>query len=106
MFNVGGPEKGRWTHMHKTRWQGYAILLMGLALAACGSTRATYVPDGRRGYVINCGGLLSSWSACLVKAGRACRSSGYDTIRGTEEDRSVLIACKLPGAAPSVAAAR
>jgi hypothetical protein len=68
--------------------------------AGCSSQRQTYVPDGRRGYVINCGGLLSKASSCLVKAGRSCGNRGYDVIKGTEEDGSVLIACKVPPIPP------
>jgi hypothetical protein len=60
--------------------------------------RATYVPDGRRGFAITCGGFLDSWSSCLVKAGRACGHAGYETIKGNEEDRAMLIACKVPNA--------
>jgi hypothetical protein len=44
--------------------------------------------------VITCSGFLNSWSTCLVNAGRACGNRGYETIQGTEEDRSMLIACK------------
>jgi hypothetical protein len=69
-------------------------LWFALVFAGCSSQRATYVPDGRRGYVITCSGLLSSWSSCLVKAGRACGNHGYETINGNEEDRSILIACQ------------
>jgi hypothetical protein len=62
--------------------------------AACSSQHATYAPDGRRGYVISCDGSLNSFSSCLVKAGRACGSAGYDTVQGGPDDRSLLIACK------------
>lgn len=72
------------------------LLWFALILAGCGTQHATYVPDGRRGYVVTCGGLLSSWSSCLVQAGRACGSHGYDTINGNEEDRTILIACQAP----------
>jgi hypothetical protein len=75
-----------------------------ILLSACGGLHATYVPDGRRGYVVNCGGLLNNWSTCLIKAGRACGNRGYETIKGSEEDRSIMIACKVPGA-PEVRAA-
>ncbi len=67
---------------------------IALTLAGCASPRSTYAPDGRRGFVVGCSGLLSSWSSCLVKAGRACGNRGYDTIQGSEEDRSMLIACR------------
>ncbi len=72
-----------------------------LVSAGCaGSVRPTYVPDGRRGFVVSCSGVLNDWTSCLVKAGRACGNRGYDTIRGTEEDRSLLIACKVPPIPP------
>ncbi len=69
------------------------LVLMG---SACSTQHATYVPDGRRGYLIDCEGFLSSYATCLVKAGRACGSQGYDTIHGGADDRSLLIACKVP----------
>ena len=75
------------------------LALLLLALGGCSSRRDTYAPDGRRGFAVTCGGVLNSWSNCLVKAGRACGNRGYDVIRGTEEDRAMLIACKLPNAA-------
>ena len=73
-----------------------AIAFVALSLAACSSVHSTYVPDGRRGFVITCGGYLNSWSSCLVKAGQACGTQGYETVKGNEEDRAMLIACKLP----------
>jgi hypothetical protein len=71
-----------------------SIAAIAIISTACGSQHFTYAPDGRRGYVVTCGGFLNSWSSCLTKAGRACGNKGYDTIQGTEEDRSMLIACK------------
>jgi hypothetical protein len=72
------------------------IALATLSVGACSSVHQTYVPDGRRGYVITCGGLLNSYASCLVKAGRACGNSGYETLKGSEDDRDLLIACKVP----------
>ena len=79
------------------RWRlPVRLAMMGILLstASCSSQKATYVPDGRRGFVITCSGFLNSWSTCLVDAGRACGSRGYETIQGSEEDRNMLIACK------------
>jgi hypothetical protein len=90
-------------------WRRSARLIvawLACSLVACSSgLHATYVPDGRRGFVVNCGGFLNSWSSCLVKAGRACGNRGYETIKGSEEDRSMMIACKVPNhaVAPSPA---
>jgi len=69
---------------------------MAFAMIACSSVHSTYAPDGRRGFTVTCGGVLSDWSNCLTKAGRACGDHGYDVIKGDEADRSLLIACKLP----------
>ncbi|MGO9934345.1 MAG: hypothetical protein ACLPV8_21375 [Steroidobacteraceae bacterium] len=77
-----------------------AVAPLALYMAACSSgLRATYVPDGRKGFAVDCAGYLNSWSSCLVRAGRACGSRGYEVIKGSEEDRSMLIACKVPSAA-------
>ncbi len=80
-------------------WQSQARLViasLALTVSACSSVHSTYVPDGRRGYVVTCGGFLNSWSSCLVKAGQACGSQGYETVKGNEEDRGMMIACRLP----------
>ena len=73
-------------------------LCLTLVFAGCSTQHATYVPDGRRGFVITCSGVLSSWSTCLINAGRACGNHGYETIKGDEDDRSMLIACQVPQA--------
>ena len=80
----------------KLRSARIAVVSMALAVAACHSQHATYAPDGRRGYAITCGGFLNSYATCLVKAGRACGSNGYETLKGNEDDREMLIACKVP----------
>jgi len=79
------------------RW-GMRLLIVAAAfsIVACASVHRTYAPDGRRGYVVTCGGFLNGWSSCLVKAGKACGNHGYETLKGTEDDRSMLIACKVP----------
>jgi hypothetical protein len=71
-----------------------ALTLIALACTACTSRHATYAPDGRRSYVITCDGFLNSYANCLVKAGRACKSLGYDILKGSEDDRDMLVACK------------
>jgi hypothetical protein len=72
--------------------------LAALALAGCGGMRTIYLDNGARGYVITCKGYLNSWESCLVQAGKVCRTNGYDTVREEEYDRTLVIACKAPGA--------
>jgi hypothetical protein len=78
-----------------------SITALAAATVGCSSAKPTYVPDGRRGFVIECGGVLNDYSTCLVKAGRACGHNGYDVIKGSDEDRSMLIACKVPPIPPA-----
>ncbi len=63
------------------------------ALAACAHTKATDMADGNRGYAVSCGGG-GSWSKCLVRAGRVCRSSGYVVSYGDEVDGELVVECK------------
>ncbi len=73
-----------------------AVVAAAMGVGACSTQHTTYTADGRRGYMITCDGYLNSYSTCLVKAGRACRGQGYDIIRGGEDERSVLVACRVP----------
>jgi hypothetical protein len=72
------------------------VALIVLTAGGCVTPKATYAPDGRKGYVVTCGGFLDNYSSCLVAAGRACGARGYDTVRGGPDDREMLIACKTP----------
>lgn len=82
--------------LRRPRARSVALLALALSLAGCATSRVTYAPDGRRGFSVSCGGYLSSWSTCLVKAGQACGPRGYDVIEGSEYDRRMLIACRNP----------
>jgi hypothetical protein len=86
----------------KTSWQWIARTVCVLACvgaASCGSTKTTFLEDGTHGYTIRCKGYLNSWESCLIKAGKLCESRGYRTIRSEEYDRTMIVACKVPGAA-------
>lgn len=65
----------------------------------------THLPDGRRGYAIQCAG---SMSGCYEKAGELCQGQGYEVATQQQSRKSaigftgarsqnvydVLIACK------------
>lgn len=91
----------------------HAIVLLGLIpLAACATQKTVYLPDGRKGYSINCSGAALSWEMCYQKAGAICTTNGYEivakdgdqgaTMSGTQYGifagsvitRVLLIACK------------
>lgn len=83
-----------------------------LLLSGCASVQATYAPDGRKAYALNCSGLARGWDKCQQAAGEICGASGYDVLDRTSEDtatmaadnfsfsgaktneRSMLVACK------------
>lgn len=71
-------------------------LLAALLCASCATHRPMYLETGARGEWITCGGYFNHWESCLEKAGKICQGRGYDTIRGEEYDRTLLIACKAP----------
>ena len=73
------------------------LVAIVLTMSACRTQHQTYAPDGRRAYVVACGGFLNSYGTCLIKAGRACGNRGYEVLKGGEDDRELLIACGLPG---------
>jgi hypothetical protein len=80
-------------------WAARALcVLAALTLVACGGLRTTYLADGSKGYAISCRGFLTTWDACLVKAGRVCGARGYETIEEDRYDRSLLIGCHGPAA--------
>ncbi len=73
----------------------YAWLLMAAlaALAGCSHSRLTYLADGKTGYAIRCDGMMTDWSACLVRAGRMCRKNGYLVSYSDEINRELLVEC-------------
>jgi hypothetical protein len=89
-----------------------------LFVAGCATVHQTYAPDGRKAYTLNCSGLARGWDKCMSAAGELCASAGYDILDRSSEDtavgsaggntsgysafaaktneRSMLIACKVP----------
>jgi hypothetical protein len=51
-----------------------------LAAAGCAVQHETYLPDGSKGFSINCGGQALSWAQCYEKAGKTCGAHGYEII--------------------------
>jgi hypothetical protein len=75
-------------------WIGALGVAASLAAAGCAGLRTTYLENGNKGYLITCRGYFNTFESCLVKAGRICKTQGYDTIRSDEYDRTLLVACK------------
>jgi hypothetical protein len=81
----------------QTKGWRWALILGTFSLSGCVHTKNTYLADGNRGYSVTCSGIMSSWSGCLVKAGRMCGKRGYLIRYSDEVDREMLVECKVPG---------
>ncbi|HVZ36442.1 MAG TPA: hypothetical protein VG963_28630 [Polyangiaceae bacterium] len=62
------------------------IILAVLMLAGCATRTETYLPDGTKGYTLNCSGAALTWNACLERAGKTCGSRGYEILDRREEN--------------------
>ena len=83
--------------MRMKRWViAVGVSFLAVTLVACSGTRRVYLDNGNPAYLITCGGYFNTWESCLVKAGKLCRTRGYDTVRSVEYDRTLLISCKTP----------
>lgn len=58
---------------------GAALVAAGGLLSGCAVSHQTVMPDGRKGYSINCSGSAMSWNYCYEKAGEQC-PTGYDIL--------------------------
>lgn len=89
--------------------RGMTVSLAAVVLYGCATADEIYMPDGRMGYAINCGGTALSMNSCFTKASDLCGARGYDvfnqsgevvpfafspTAIGVAINREVMIACK------------
>jgi hypothetical protein len=54
------------------------IVVTATVLFGCASASEVYMPDGRKGYALNCSGMARDWGMCLKAAGEMCQVKGYD----------------------------
>lgn len=59
------------------------------SMAGCATTHATYAPDGRKAYTLNCSGTSRGWEKCVAAAGALCGPAGYDVLDRTYDGMSV-----------------
>lgn len=51
-----------------------------LFLGSCATSTDLILPDGSKGYSLNCGGAANTWGTCLKKAGELCKERGYEIL--------------------------
>ena len=56
------------------------VVVIAIAMFGCASSTEVYMPDGRKGYALDCSGLARNWGMCLKKAGEICQAKGYDVF--------------------------
>jgi hypothetical protein len=59
--------------------------LFGL-LAGCSTAKSISLPDGRTGFLIQCGGTMNSWATCVEKVSEVCGAQGYEIVSKNEEE--------------------
>lgn len=70
------------------------VFALSGAVAGCTHSKMTYLPDGRAGYAISCSRFYQSWSSCVTKAGRLCRTKGYTVSYSDEVNGQMIVGCK------------
>jgi hypothetical protein len=75
------------------------IAIVAALLAGCGGTvaREIYLPDGTKGFHINCDGSFATQADCFQKAGDVCAAKGYNIVNaqaGMGATRTLFIKCK------------
>jgi hypothetical protein len=81
-------------------------------VGGCATASKTFTSDGQEGYAISCSGSALNWGMCYEKAGKLCRSKGYEVLEksgdtgamvtagqyglfgGSVINRSMIIKCK------------
>jgi len=83
------------------------LILTFQSLSGCVTSISTqtYLPDGDKGWGVNCSYNFSSWNECYKEAGQKCGEAGYEIIEKNEKpflkgngiltyERNMLIKCK------------
>ncbi len=62
-----------------------AFCIVGF-LAGCSTAKSISLPDGRTGFLIQCGGTMNSWATCIEKVSEVCGAQGYEIVSKNEEE--------------------
>ena len=68
--------------------------IIALTMVGCANPKVTFSEQGQKAFLVTCRGPFTSWSSCLVKAGRLCKDRGYEIVHGDEFDRKMIVSCK------------
>lgn len=74
----------------------YLVAIASVALTGCVSAESTYLENGSRGYFVDCSAWTVEWTSCLTKAGRLCKSAGFNVSFADELERLLIVECKRP----------
>lgn len=67
-------------------------LFVAMLLILAGSTYAgeVYLPDGTKGFTVDCSGAFISWNSCYKKAGKICKEKGYTVVDRSDNKGGVI----------------
>jgi hypothetical protein len=65
---------------------GVLVIGFAISVAGCSSVKSISLPDGRSGFLIQCGGTMNSWATCVEKVSEICGSQGYEIVSKNEEE--------------------
>lgn len=57
-----------------------ALLLLCIGLSGCAVAYDSYLPDGSKGYNIDCSGSMMTYTSCMQKAGDLCGDKGFQVF--------------------------
>ena len=65
-------------------------ILTLVVLTGCATSKETYLPDGSKGYIVDCSSEVLNWGKCYQKAGDLCGAAGYDVVAGGSDQGMVV----------------
>lgn len=66
------------------------LIILCVVTMGCATQNETFLPDGAKGYNVDCSGGSLNWGKCYEKAGEICGARGYEIIAGGAESGGVV----------------
>lgn len=78
------------------------VIVAALVLGGCATSKTVYLPDGSKGYAVNCDGAALSWNLCYEKAGQLCKDEGYTILAQQGEGTPTAVATQYSAIGGSI----
>jgi len=78
------------------KWVAMVLVVLGVAMAVagCAKPRAkrVFLPDGQRGFSVQCSGGKLAWGSCYERAGALCGRRGYEVVEKSSDMNAAIAA--------------